>query len=770
MADAAATVAAEEAAPPPTDAAAEGGEKPEASEAAAPQEEGAAGEDKEKEKEGEAAAASSEEQAAEAVAAEAGGQEDSTEKQAEAPAAEQAPTEQDAEPAAQDESAAEPAKTAEESPAEEAAAPAGEPADGGAAGTEQPAEAEGAAAPDAQAEAPLEETAAPPATSPEEGQEATAQEEQGEAQQAAEQDAGAEKEKEVQGEGSAEPAAATAEAPEAGEAPAAAEDQPAEVEQPSGSQAPADTVNATAADAAGVALDDALEQSDPATLVEGVEGADGAAPSTSPRGEPGFLGVDASEKPVEQLPVEGSVERVEVPDKSIDVRSEAISDVPSSQRDPVETAERLKGAVASVVAEFGSGLTDLPEGELRDALTNWKTKLEYHILELQDIVQSKLPSPLASPALGVNFAAEPERGSTAISQTSVGAASSAEPFEAAPDKEARLAGEMAHVRNIGRQLESHRTGKEMTEVPSAWEDPEDVAREMSDLRRVRRQIRYLFGGMLGTMQEVSPAENTLRVDDLLSDRGDDLGLENSVDGILHGRLPAAPAELGNPPPGIADPRFAQVPPSESPAGPRKHGRPPPAPGSKIPTAPEVPRTSNESPAAGRPRSGHTELSSISSNMSYDSQRGPEKGDDAEARKERKEKRHRRHRHRQVSAEPDRGRAAAPLDWEGKRDDGAPPKQWNWAEEVMKASLDPENQWDFAPAPPEGRRGASSPPAPARGSSSIPAWEKPRAPGARRGDDVALKARERAEEVMRSEREKQRQLLMHDQAAAPRSYR
>merc|ERR1712039_743678 len=32
--------------------------------------------------------------------------------------------------------------------------------------------------------------------------------------------------------------------------------------------------------------------------------------------------------------------------------------------------------------------------------------------------------------------------------------------------------------------------------------------------------------------------------------------------------------------------------------------------------------------------------------------------------------------------------------ERKRDDGTAPKQWNWAEEVVRASLDPQNQWEF----------------------------------------------------------------------------
>jgi len=385
----------------------------------------------------------------------------------------------------------------------------------------------------------------------------------------------------------------------------------------------------------------------------------------------------------------------------------------------------------------------------------------------EDALQGKLLTPTSGVGL--------EQGLEHVTPTSEGGYTSI--LDPPEDKEAHLIGELAHVRSIGRTLESYRTGQDRSELPSAWEDPDYVAQEMADLKRVRRQIRYLFGGMLGTMQEASPADTTLRVDDLLSERGSPEPPRQ-----------AAPAtSLGRPPPGIADPRIAQAAPSESPPMHRRHGRPPPAPGARIPIAPEGPRASTESPAVGRPRSGHTELSSdASSSVTWESQKGHEKGEDAEQRKERKERRHhRRHRHRQVSADPDFSRAEAPRPeesrhrqvsadpeyrydaqrWDagrGKRDDGAPPKQWNWAEEVMKASLDPENQWDFQV--PNGRRGASPPPVPASLAigGSLPAWEKPRAPGvAFRGKDVALKTRERAEEVMRDEREKQRQLLMFD---------
>eukprot|EP00434_Breviolum_minutum_P006058 symbB.v1.2.005341.t1/scaffold311.1/size231230/4 len=95
------------------------------------------------------------------------------------------------------------------------------------------------------------------------------------------------------------------------------------------------------------------------------------------------------------------------------------------------------------------------------------------------------------------------------------------------------------------------------------------------------------------------------------------------------------------------------------------------------------------------------------------------------RKEKKERKSRKHRHHSADAHADRP---------AKKDDGALPKPYNWAEEVVKASLDPQNQWEFPP----GKAGYAGP---------LAGWEQPRA----RGPEVASKARERAEEVQRWER-------------------
>ena len=49
--------------------------------------------------------------------------------------------------------------------------------------------------------------------------------------------------------------------------------------------------------------------------------------------------------------------------------------------------------------------------------------------------------------------------------------------------------EMQSVRDIGRQLASHRTGRTTQEVEE-YTDPEEAAKEVEELRRVRRQIRF----------------------------------------------------------------------------------------------------------------------------------------------------------------------------------------------------------------------------------------------------------------------------------------
>merc|ERR1719229_755394 len=85
-------------------------------------------------------------------------------------------------------------------------------------------------------------------------------------------------------------------------------------------------------------------------------------------------------------------------------------------------------------------------------------------------------------------------------------------------------------------LEAQRTGQDVEQVANAWADPEEAAKEVSELRRVRRQIRCIFGGMLSNL----PDSSSLRVDELLSDRDD-----------LEQMAPMAPALLAAPAPQAA---------------------------------------------------------------------------------------------------------------------------------------------------------------------------------------------------------------------------
>lgn len=360
-----------------------------------------------------------------------------------------------------------------------------------------------------------------------------------------------------------------------------------------------------------------------------------------------------------------------VPDTTLDLSTTA---APSTA--PAQVAvQRLQAAVQGVVDEFGSGLQAFPPGELREALQSWAIQLTNHVQQLQTIVETCG----SSPSMPANSIPEDEHLDT-------------------------LDAEAALVRDIGLQLESVRTGDAQAEPPDAWADAEHVEREVTELRRVRTQIRCLFGGMISEL----PENLTLRVDDLLTDRHQD-------------QVPQA----------IISPSYAR--------------EKPPVPGSVqqefSPKRHPVPPLSTK-PLSNRPRSGGTELSSVT-NSSWDSRATT--GEDESRRRDRKERKHRRHRRRDESSHRERSYDREVNDSRpAKKDDGALPKHWNWAEEVVKASLDPQNRWEF-PAPADVAGGPLAKP-----SAEKPSWELPR----QRGHEVASKARERAEEVQRYERRQQ----------------
>jgi hypothetical protein len=432
------------------------------------------------------------------------------------------------------------------------------------------------------------------------------------------------------------------------------------------------------------------------------------------------------------------VENVEVTEKVLDMQ---VSKPPSGTQPPNQErpgtaklqakAELLRAAVANAMADIGETFSESPE--VASALSDWKARLDSHVQELQDIVQHKQP---------------PSQDSV----PSLPLASQLSDVENDPDeKAAEIMGDVANVRCMRQQLESHRTGRDVEEVVDAWSDPAEMAKEVEELRRARRQIRYLFGGMIGNL----PDSSNLRIDDLISEHGE--------------AEPAYSVPMAQPtrPPGIPQsPRLAR---NTSPIVAAVAGMPE---ASRLKAANAMPvggENLKPSPRAGqvRPRSGGTEsLSSVAESSvasTWNSQNTHRDNEEERTRrKERKQHRSRGREHR--STEP--GREASQ-----KKDDGAmPSRQWNWAEEVVKASLDPGNQWEF-PGTNDGRPTELPPRAPRGGQ---PSWEQPRQAAPRvqgqRGNDIALKARERADEVTRTERDRHRNFAEPSNMVEVSSYR
>lgn len=390
--------------------------------------------------------------------------------------------------------------------------------------------------------------------------------------------------------------------------------------------------------------------------------------------------------------------------------------------------EQLRSAVAGVVAQFGRELGASPDSDpMRAALADWSKRLLDHVQELEYIVKGRTPTAAGVRQDEVTATATQSEAAEADEELDMNAGAEAEDeAELACD----LADNLEEVRNLRLQLECHRTGRDAEEVASAWCDPEETAREVAELRRVRRQIRYLFGGMLSSL----PDSTSLHVDDLLSDNE-----EAEVSRAAFGARPSYDV-----------PQVDRAAAAESLQPAVLEVKAPPR-AQELRT--DVPETQKAAPAGRRPRSGGTELSSVgnSSALSWSSQ--ATRGEEDARRRERKERKQRRQRRLEESEED-----ALALR-EQKREDGAPPKQWNWAEEVVKASLDPQNQWEFPGPGSNSARGAAAhirqlPP---------PVWEQPRQAGVAgglgnhaRGSEIASRARERAEEVQRLEREQHRE--------------
>jgi len=429
------------------------------------------------------------------------------------------------------------------------------------------------------------------------------------------------------------------------------------------------------------------------------------------------------------------VSEVQVPERRINVDTARDGHAKAEGVAVEVTAERLRVAVDDAVAELYGGLGNTPrQEEVRLALADWKARLEEHVKQLEHIMQPSGPAVndanLIARSLSGGVAEATAEGAKQAAAADVEAAPPAEvglpegqdPAAEATEEDAEakateILDGLQDVQHMRHQLECHREGRDVDEVPSAWADPEEAEREVAELRRVRRQIRYLFGGMIGSLPESS-----LRVDDLLSEQGDAAEASTSPSNARPHGQPAA----------VSLHEMAM----ESP-------KPPKAPPAR-PAENQVRDTMSESMATTN--SSATTLDSQRTNRGDRSHRdSEERRRERRERKERKERKHRHHREEEQM----------------KKDDGAmPPKQWNWAEEVVKASLDPLNQWEFPSV--AGHAASPSAHAPRREKAS---WEQPRqmAPfdfGAAppRGNDIALRARERAEEVLRSERGRQQRLF------------
>lgn len=413
------------------------------------------------------------------------------------------------------------------------------------------------------------------------------------------------------------------------------------------------------------------------------------------------------------------IQQFVVPDAHIDCDL-----VGASSQGKQESVDRLEAAMESVLTELHSnaGLSE----EHSTELAAWREGFQDHLQQLRRLVAQGQAAPADGAAEAVCNAID----------------SRLRLFGALPQEDDSARGPGA--REMARGDEPSE-GHPLEEVGSAWADPEEASKEVEDLKRVRRQIRYLFGGMLGSLPDSGGA---LTVDELIGEDGE-VPSGAGPNPVPH--IALAPAQLfGNGSAVAGASGYVSAAPAAAEGGPLA--------AVNALLGPQA-RASQQAPhLPPRPRSGSTETSALtasSSRMTANSHSSKGK-EDEERRRERKERKHRKHRRREDDAEEERGGADAHAAAVGKREDGTAGKPVNWAEEVVRASLDPQNQWEF-PAADHGYMGHARAAAGRRGQAS---WEQPRqaqafAPRAeRRGNDIAMRARERAEQVMRTEREQQ----------------
>lgn len=443
----------------------------------------------------------------------------------------------------------------------------------------------------------------------------------------------------------------------------------------------------------------------------------GGADSQQVGGEPGELPLPPSQTE-------------KAPDSIDGDRSATPSDI--GVRAPVQAAAKLQAIVKFVKEEYGAFADKLPEEHRHDGL-KWRDQFLERLHELDRCIRI-----------------DPTQAAEAVAESMRQLRERLEQENGLSPREAVLSARGQQPAPVTMYAPAPEPVPVIQEEDDQWADAEAIALEMAELRRVRRQIRTVFG---------NDAYSGMRVDDLLSERSltaaatpanMGLGVNGYMNspGIGYGISSPGQRDAQNPAP------FAGAPPAFSPyEGPTSvaNSRPP-----LVPQPP--PSLSGASPAAAsrphrvhapegsarRPPSGGTEVSSItnSSDMSWQSQGR----DDERRRREKKERKHRRHRRDEETYNSREARA--------KPEDVVGLKHRNWAEEVVRASLDPQNQWDFPSA------GLSAPPVRAV-PIPVPSWEQPRqvrsggiAPQVR-GNDVASRAWERAEQVQRLEREQHR---------------
>jgi len=330
-------------------------------------------------------------------------------------------------------------------------------------------------------------------------------------------------------------------------------------------------------------------------------------------------------------------------------------------------AGELRKFLSTGESALGAGLDDAFDPLRLDRGSSYQNpEVQYMVQDLNDMPMPRGGLPASPSASSLHGEEDPPAEAT---------------YEATCQEEQA---DLDRVRRVRRQIVAYKTGQDVNaasaDVPLF--DETEFDDNIDELRRVRRQIRYLFGAAPMTVPAVyMPSQPMPTYSEPIA--------------AVHSHVPMeAPVDL---------------PPLISPKG--------------VPT----PRSA---------KSGGSE-------RSYTDSRYSVSGSSEEPRR-------RRHRHRDRDRDRDRDRTRE-RDRDRDRDAARrTPKDDEWAQEVIKASLDPKNQWDFGDT-----WGSNSRKQPRQGSREKANGRGP--PGvfdaSDPGEQVFRKAQQRAEEVLRQERER-----------------